>query len=216
MSATLHAPVRPPVRAWSGNELIAPLTLAVIGTGAVAVIALWWHDTPIVHGLDGWLTNAGRITGLLAGYAVVVLLALMARMPILERGLGTDRLARWHAAGGRYTVGLAVAHTLLIIWGYSLTTRTGLVSQTTTLLTAYPDVLMATVALGILRRAWASCPRGSPGASSATRRGTSSTCTPTSRSRSRSATSSRPAPTSSTTGPRAGTGPRCTWPSPAC
>ena len=150
MSATLHAPVRPPVRAWSGNELIAPLTLAVIGTGAVAVIALWWHDTPIVHGLDGWLTNAGRITGLLAGYAVVVLLALMARMPALERGLGTDRLARWHATGGRYTVGLAVAHTLLIIWGYSLTTQTGLVSQTTTLLTAYPDVLMATVALGIL------------------------------------------------------------------
>ena len=150
MSATTRVPVRPPVRTFGGTDLIAPVTLGIIGAGAMAVIALWWHDTFVVHGLDGWLTNAGRITGLLAGYAIVVLLALMARLPVLERGLGTDRLARWHAAGGRYTVCLAVAHTLLIIWGYSLTTRTGLVSQTTRLLTGYPDVLMATVALAIL------------------------------------------------------------------
>ena len=63
-----------------------------------------------------WLTNAGRITGLLAGYAIVVLLALMSRAPALERGVGTDRLARLQRMGGRYTVSLAVAHTLLIIW----------------------------------------------------------------------------------------------------
>ena len=74
------------------------------------MLALWWHDTPAVTGFGDWLTNAGRITGLLAGYAVVVLVALMARVPALERGVGTDRLARWHAMGGRYTVGLVVAH----------------------------------------------------------------------------------------------------------
>ncbi len=124
--------------------------LAVIGVGAVAVVALWWQDTAVVHGLGAWLTNAGRITGLLAGYAVVVLLALMARLPALERGVGADRLARWHAMGGRYTVSLAVAHTVLIIWGYAVTAHTGLLDQTTSLLTTYPDVLMGTVALGLL------------------------------------------------------------------
>lgn len=124
--------------------------LGVIGIGAVAVVALWWQDTAAVHGFGAWLTNAGRITGLLAGYAVVVLLALMARLPALERGVGSDRLARWHAMGGRYTVSLAVAHTLLIIWGYAVTAHAGLVSQTTSLLTTYPDVLMGTVALGLL------------------------------------------------------------------
>lgn len=122
----------------------------VIATGAVAVLALWWQDTPTVHGLGDWLTNAGRITGLLAGYAVVVLLALMARVPALERGVGTDTLARWHAMGGRYTVSLAVAHTLLIIWGYAVAAHTGLLSQTSNLITAYPDVLMATVSVGLL------------------------------------------------------------------
>jgi predicted ferric reductase len=54
-------------------------------------------------------------------------------------------LARWHAKGGRYTVSLIVAHGLLIIWGYAVTAHTGVVSQTATLLTSYPDVLMATV-----------------------------------------------------------------------
>jgi predicted ferric reductase len=124
--------------------------LAAIWTGAAAVIFLWWHDTPFVIGFAGWITNAGRITGLLAGYLVVVLLALMARVPALERGVGTDRLARWHAMTGRYTVSLAVAHTLLIIWGYAVTAHQNVVTETGSLLTSYTDVLMGTVALGLL------------------------------------------------------------------
>src|SRR3954447_24786783 len=118
--------------------------LALIAAGAVALVGLWWHDTPPIHGLGDWLTNAGRVTGLLAGYGVVVLVALMARLPPLERGIGADRLARWHAMGGRYTVGLIVAHALLIIWGYAVSAHTTVVSQTKTLLVSYPDVLAAT------------------------------------------------------------------------
>ena len=120
--------------------------LAAIAAGAAATVVLGWAGTPSIGGFGDWLTNAGRITGLLAGYAVVVLVALMARIPPLERGIGADRLARWHSMGGRYTVGLVVAHGLLIIWGYAVTAHTGVVSQTATLLLSYPDVLMATVA----------------------------------------------------------------------
>src|SRR5439155_26662391 len=49
--------------------------------------------------------------------------------------------------GGRYTVSLAVTHTLMIIWGYAVTAHAGLTSETVTLLTSYPDVLMGSVAL---------------------------------------------------------------------
>jgi predicted ferric reductase len=115
----------------------------LIAAGAVATVALWWRGTPSVHGFGDWLTNAGRLTGLWAGYGVVVLVALMARLPPLERGIGADRLARWHAMGGRYTVGLIVAHALLITWGYAVTAHTGVVSQAASLLNSYPDVLMA-------------------------------------------------------------------------
>ncbi|MBV9094138.1 MAG: ferredoxin reductase family protein [Streptosporangiaceae bacterium] len=120
--------------------------LGVIALGAVAVIALWWHGTPGVRGLGGWLTGAGEILGMLAGYGVVVLVALMARLPPLERGIGADRLARWHAMGGRYIVSLVVAHGLAIVWGYAVEAHAGVVTEAGTLLTAYPDVLMATVA----------------------------------------------------------------------
>ena len=88
------------------QRVSARIVLAAIGMGAAAVVALWWHGSPGVSGLGGWLTGAGEILGLLAGYGVVILVALMARLPPLERGIGTDRLARWHAMGGRYIVSL--------------------------------------------------------------------------------------------------------------
>lgn len=127
------------------RSLVPFLVPLVIWGGAAAVLALWWNDTASVVGPAGWLTGAGRITGLLAGYACAVLLALMARVPLLDRTIGTDRLARWHAAGGRCTISLALAHSLLIIWGYSLTSRTGVVDQTTTLVLHYPDLLKGTI-----------------------------------------------------------------------
>ncbi len=124
--------------------------LAVIGLGAAAVLALWWHDTAAVAGPSGWLTNAGRITGLLAGYGLAVLLALMARVPALERGVGTDTLTRWHAMGGRYVIGLAVTHTLATIWGYALADGKGVVGESVTMALTFPDVLKATVAVLLL------------------------------------------------------------------
>jgi predicted ferric reductase len=126
------------------------IVLAVIAAGAVAVLWPWWQDTPSVQGTAAILTNAGRILGLLAGYGFVVLVALMARLPPLERGIGSDRLARWHAMGGRYVISLVTGHVLCIVWGYAMTAHESVVSESGTLLTAYPDVLMATVAWFLL------------------------------------------------------------------
>jgi predicted ferric reductase len=124
--------------------------LAAIAAGAVAVLALWWHSTLSLSGLGGWLTGAGEILGLLAGYGVIVLVLLMARVRPIERSIGADRLARWHAMGGRYVIGVVSGHALAIIWGYAVTAHTNPVSETATLLTTYPDVLMATVAWFLL------------------------------------------------------------------
>ncbi|MCW2902693.1 MAG: putative ferric reductase [Streptosporangiaceae bacterium] len=126
------------------------LILLMIWSGVAGVLGLWWADTPSVVGPAGWLTGGGRITGLLAGYSCAVLLGLMSRVPALERGVGTDRLARWHAMGGRYTVCLTVTHALLIIWGYALTSHTGVVDQAGTLVFHYPDMLKTTIAVLLL------------------------------------------------------------------
>lgn len=64
-------------------------------------------------GLGGWLAAAGRIGGLLAGAGAAVLVALMARLPPLERtaGAAVDGLARWNAAGRSSVTGLIIART---------------------------------------------------------------------------------------------------------
>ncbi|KIF05700.1 ferric reductase [Streptomyces sp. RSD-27] len=126
---------------------LVPTGLPVLGwAGAAAVLCLWWADTTAVVGPAGWLTGAGRITGLLAGYACVVIVVLMARVPWLDRTVGSDRLARWHAAGGRYAISLVLAHTLLTVWGYALTGHTGVIDQTGRLVLHYPEMLKATAA----------------------------------------------------------------------
>jgi ferredoxin-NADP reductase/DMSO/TMAO reductase YedYZ heme-binding membrane subunit len=124
--------------------------LTAIAAGAAGVLSLWWRDTPSIQGTGAILTNAGRVLGLLAAYGFVILVALMARLPPLERGIGSVRLARWHAMGGRYVVTLVTGHVLAIVWGYAVTVHESVTSEYVTLLTSYPDMLMATAACCLL------------------------------------------------------------------
>lgn len=124
--------------------------LAVLWGGAAAVTALWWHDTGSVVGTAGWLTGAGRITGLLSGYACAVLVGLMARVPLLERRIGSDRVARWHAMAGRYTICLLVAHVVLILLGYAAQDGSSILDETLTVVLDYPEMLKATAGTAIL------------------------------------------------------------------
>lgn len=154
-----HPPPRSsedPPRPGVGPRLVPGAALALGWVGAACLLVMWWLDTASVVGLAGWLTNAGRIAGLLAGYACAVLLALMARVPLLDHGVGSDRLARWHAMAGRYAVCLTCVHVLLIIWGYALTSSASVTGETADLVLHYPDMLKATagflllVATGVL------------------------------------------------------------------
>ncbi|MES4891558.1 ferredoxin reductase family protein [Streptomyces sp. NPDC096012] len=126
------------------------LVQAVLWGAAAAVLALWWTDTGSVSGTAGWLTGAGRIAGLLCGYACAVLVGLMARVPLLERRIGSDRVARWHAMAGRYTICLLVAHVALILAGYAAQDRASLWHETVDVVLDYPDMLKATAGTVVL------------------------------------------------------------------
>lgn len=139
----------PPVPLTARRSPAGPV-LAVLWAGAAAVVALWWADTGSVVGAAGWLTGAGRIAGLLCGYACAVLVGLMARVPLLETRIGSDRVARWHAMAGRYTVCLLVAHIVLILAGYAAQDRASLWHEAVTVVLDYPDMLKATAGTLIL------------------------------------------------------------------
>lgn len=139
----------PPVPLTARRSSAGPV-LAVLWAGAAGVVTLWWSGTGSVVGTAGWLTGAGRIAGLLCGYACAVLVGLMARVPLLENRVGSDRVARWHAMAGRYTVCLLVAHVVLILTGYAAQDRASLWHETVTVVLDYPDMLKATAGTVIL------------------------------------------------------------------
>ena len=126
--------------------------LGVLAAGAVVVIALWFANNPgrDLHTFADRLTAAGRLTGLFGTYLVLVQVFLMARLPWLDRWIGTDRLAGWHRSNGQYTISLLVAHAVLITWGYAESDRISLAREAGKLLRYYPDVLAATVGTGML------------------------------------------------------------------
>ncbi len=124
--------------------------LAAMAAGLAAILLMWWHDGPDLGNPGDVITSAGDVCGLLAGYGVVVQVALMARLPPVERGVGADRLARWHGRNGRWVVCILIAHALLIIWGYAVSANAPVTSEAWSVVTTQPDVLMATAALFLL------------------------------------------------------------------
>jgi ferredoxin-NADP reductase len=128
----------------------AGAVLALLWAGAAAVLALWWYGTGSVAGTAGWLTGAGRIAGLLCGYSCAVLVALMARVPLLEERVGSDRVARWHARAGRYTVCLLLAHIVLIVTGYAAQFHASLWDEALSIVFDYPEMIKASLGTAVL------------------------------------------------------------------
>jgi len=127
------------------------LVLGVIAAIGAVVIGLWWVNTPAgsLRTFSDRLTAAGRITGLLGTYLALVEVVLMARLPWLDRAIGTDNLTRWHRQNGQYTISLLVAHAVLTVWGYARADHVTVASELRTVVLHYPDMLAATVGLAL-------------------------------------------------------------------
>jgi predicted ferric reductase len=151
-----HAPARS--QPWrrpllrQSRYVLAVLLAAPAVAGGVAVLWLWWLGTKGlgVRGVADALIIGGRITGLLGGYLLLVEVALMARIPWLERRIGSDWLVRVHRWLGTYLITTLVAHAGLLVGGLALLDRVPVGLEASTVVLTYPDVLTATVALGLL------------------------------------------------------------------
>lgn len=128
----------------------SPRALLVgLAAGGVLVVALWLVQAEPSVRLDALFATLAHLSGLLAGYGILTMLLLMARVPAVEHGVGADRLARWHALGGRYVLTLCCAHATLALCGYAAHTGTDLLSATIDLL-GYPGLAAATVGTALL------------------------------------------------------------------
>lgn len=117
--------------------------------GAGVVALLWAAQVRPSARLDALFATAAHLTGLLAGYGVLVLLFLMARVPAVEHGVGADRLARWHALGGRHVLLLCFGHALFALCGYAAHQGVDVVSAVRELF-GYPAVAAAFAGTALL------------------------------------------------------------------
>ena len=214
--APARAPLRPPrpappraaAAAWSST--CSPRRPG-IGLGVTIGLAVTAESAGSLSAPGGIATALGRLAGLLAAYAMVVVVLLVARVPPLERAIGQDRLVAWHRRSGPWPLYLLLAHAVLITVGYA---RAG---AATACCTSSGSCCGPTRGSSPRPPARSSCSRpGSPPTGSRagawpTRPGGPCTSTPTSRCSCRSRTRSTRARRSSGIPSRASGGRCCGW-----
>jgi predicted ferric reductase len=133
------------LRATDALAIAAGVGLGVtIATGVVA------ESAGSLAAPGGWLVAAGRMTGLVGAYLLLVVLVLIARIPWLDRALGHDRLVALHRTVAPWPLVLLVLHAVLLSLGYAATTSAGGLAEFWSLVTQTPNVLAATVALVLM------------------------------------------------------------------
>ncbi|MDJ0459713.1 ferredoxin reductase family protein [Arthrobacter sp. NQ7] len=135
--------IRSGAAAQTATQTVTPAVVLWLTTaGAIAVTLLAGVSAPRPLRLN--LPLLAHASGLLAGYGVTVMVALMSRAPALERGVGADRLARWHAKGGRAIVCLILIHGVAATAAWAMARGTSVWVATVDVLTM-PGLIAATV-----------------------------------------------------------------------
>ncbi len=117
------------------------------GLSLLWLVFLWVHGgglQDLAHGgAQGALLSSGRLTGLVAADLLLVQVLMMARIPLLERAWGQDRLAVLHRLVGFTSFNLMVAHVGLITWGYAAGSLAATPGTLWNLTWDYPGMLLA-------------------------------------------------------------------------
>jgi predicted ferric reductase len=137
-----HAVRRGATPRWWGDAagLVAGATLLL-------VTALWVSGGGVQQLTGGGaaaVSAAGRLTGLWSSDLLLLQVLLLARIPILERAFGQDRLARWHRWTGFTSFWLMVAHIVLITLGYAAEAHANAFAELWDMIWTYPGMLLAT------------------------------------------------------------------------
>jgi predicted ferric reductase len=149
--ATLRSSRMAARRPWHGERSVAIAgALSGLGLGGAVALGITAQSWSVLNAAGGWATFAGRMTGLVGTYLMLIVVLLAGRVPIVERTLGHDVLMRWHRRLAPWTLVLIAAHGLLITIGYAQTARTGPLHQFGLLITTFPGILTGTAGFVLL------------------------------------------------------------------
>jgi predicted ferric reductase len=130
-------------RRVSGGTLIG----LGIGFGALIALALALFNPPAPISFGPPLV--AHVSGMLAGYGIAVMLAIMSRAPMIERAIGADALARWHGRFGPLIIILVAVHAVAAVRAWADVRGQGTAAALAELLT-WPGLISATFGLLLL------------------------------------------------------------------
>jgi predicted ferric reductase len=113
--------------------------------GGLAVVALWWPTAAVTASVPAIATALAELAGLVGSYLVCIQLLLIARLPLLERAIGLDRLVAWHRVVGTSTLFLVLAHVAFMTLSQWVSSGRGPIGAYLGLFDLYPDMLTATI-----------------------------------------------------------------------
>src|SRR5579872_3521205 len=117
-----------------------------------AIFGIWLSHGGVssVVNLGTAIQSTGRITGLLAGYFVLIQVALLVRIPWLERRVGFDRLTVWHRRNGKLSLVLVLIHVVTITIGYAMVDGISIPSEISQFLAYYPWMISAIIGTALM------------------------------------------------------------------
>ncbi len=148
MRVAMRVPMRAPGRGAAPRRLL----ILSFWAGLVVTIAVWWFGTPAgsVDSAAAALGEVGRVTGMLAGYLLLVQILLMTRMAWLDRTVSANELLRLHRDLGVMLTLAVLVHAATLVVSYSMMDGSSLWGETVTVLSTFPDMISAFVATGLL------------------------------------------------------------------
>ena len=133
------------------QQRTANTALAAVGlVGGVALGLTFQAIWPLGSTLADLLWAASVLAAVVGTYGVLILLVLIARLPVLERAIGQDRLVVAHKRIAPWALSLVAAHVVLVVASYARTAVVSWWSELWSLNTTTPWILPATAGLAAL------------------------------------------------------------------
>ena len=138
------------VNLLDGPRTIHQKLIITIWSFALLGVVFLWSFTAFetqTDNLASIVLSIGLLVGLLATFFALTQFMLMGRIAWIESAFGLDKLAAYHRLNGYAAIILILAHGPLIAMSYALRSGTDYISQSIELLTQYPFVGLAGIAV---------------------------------------------------------------------
>jgi predicted ferric reductase len=148
--ASTSRPASPFPSSPRSRTLVGDACVLAAGIGLGVVVAIELVTRTSLAGPGALLTEASRWAALVGTYTSLLLLVLVARVPLVERSVGYDRLVSWHRKLGPVALVLIALHVVLVTLGYAAAAGTSYLGQTWTFASTYPWLLPAMAGFALM------------------------------------------------------------------